>query len=50
MDINEEDLRLQQCLLCKKLKRDPNAVYTSNDEMVCADCCEWHRERQEVIE
>lgn len=38
--------QFEQCLICKAVKNDPNAVYTSDGEMVCQECQEWIKENQ----
>jgi len=46
-----DQLSKEQCLICKHLKNDPNAVYTSDGEMICQACCDWlQREKEEVEE
>lgn len=38
--------QFEQCLLCKAVKSDENAVYTSDGEMVCLECQEWINENR----
>jgi hypothetical protein len=50
MDNTEENAKLHQCLLCKKLKSDRDAIYTSDGEMICPTCIEWLNRDKKSIE
>lgn len=41
---------MEQCLICKQLKDDAYAVYTSDGEMVCAECCGWLQAAKTEVE
>jgi len=45
-----ELLNREQCLICKHLKNDPNAVYTSDGEMICQLCQDWIQKEKEEVE